>query len=219
MQYLLISKKKWNLKNYKELDKKVLFRSNINQIFIKKKKPKIIFFLHWSKKIHKNIFSKNLCIQFHCSDLPHFKGGSPVQHQVLKGLKKTMLTSFRINNKIDSGDICLKKNISLKGNARMIYERIEKTGIKMINYIIKKKNIKFIKQKNKVKFYKRRKKNDSNLLSENYPKLENIYNFIRMLDAEGYPRAFLDFKNYKIFFKKAKLLNREIKGEFQIRRK
>ena len=142
-----------------------------------------------------------------------------MQHQILKGLKKTKLTAFRVNNGIDSGDIFLKKNISLKGNASMIYERIENTAINMLNSIIQMKNIKFIKQKSKVKFYKRRKKDDSNLLSENYPKLEKIYNFIRMLDAEGYPRAFLNLKDYKIYFKKAKLINKEISGEFQIRKK
>ncbi len=219
MQYLLITKKKWNTKNFKTLNRKVIFKNKIDKKFIKKIKPKIIFFLHWSKKIHRNVYSKNLCIQFHCSNLPKFRGGSPVQNQILRGIKKTRLTAFKINEKIDAGEICLKKNLSLHGNANIIYERIEKTAINMINIIVKKKNLKFTKQKGKVKYYKRRKKEESNLLSTNHLALKNVYDFIRMLDATDYPRAFLNLQKYKIFFKNAKFYKNKINGEFKIIKK
>ena len=58
-----------------------------------------------------------MCIQFHSSDLPKFKGGSPIQNQILKEIKKTKLTAFKINNIIDGGDICMKSNILLNGKA------------------------------------------------------------------------------------------------------
>ena len=219
MQYLLITKKKWNTENFKTLNKKVIFKNKINKNLVKKIKPKIIFFLHWSKKIHKNVYSKNLCIQFHCSNLPKFRGGSPVQNQILRGIKKTQLTAFKINEKIDAGEICLKKNLSLHGNANIIYERIEKTAINMINIIAKKKNLKFTKQKGKVKYFKRRKKEESNLLSTNHIALKNVYDFIRMLDATDYPGAFLNLQKYKIFFKNAKFYKNKINGEFKIIKK
>ena len=219
MQYLLITKKKWNIKNFKILDKKVLVKNKIDQNFIKKVKPKIIFFLHWSKKIHVNLYTKNLCIQFHCSNLPNFRGGSPVQNQILRGIKKTKLTAFKINEKIDTGEICLKKNLSLHGNVNIIYERIEKTAINMINTIIKKKKLKFTKQKGKGKYFKRRKKEESNLLLTNHLALKNVYDFIRMLDATDYPRAFINLQKYKIFFKNAKFYKNKINGEFKIIKK
>lgn len=40
-----------------------------------------------------------------------------------------------------------------------------------------------------------------------------------MLDAPSYPRAFLEFKDLKIIFKKAKLKHNVLKGEFEIVRK
>ena len=219
MKYLLVSNKKWNYRNFKKLNARTIYRNNISQNLIKKLNPKIIFFIFWSKKIHKNIYTNNLCIQFHCSNLPNFRGGSPVQNQILHGLKKTKISAFRVDNKIDAGDICLKKNLSLRGSANIIYERIEKTAISMINKLVKKKNINFTKQKGKGKFYRRRKKEDSNLISSNYPKIESVYNFIRMLDAENYPKAFLNLQRYMIEFKNAKLKNNEIRGEFKIFKK
>jgi len=219
MSYILVSKKKWNVENFKKLNKKIFYTKKINQNIIKKIKPKIIFFLHWSKKIEKNIYSKNLCIQFHCSNLPSFRGGSPIQNQILNGVKKTKLTAFKMNDKIDAGEICLKKNLSLNGKASCIYERIEQTAINMISIIIKKKNIKFIKQKGKVKYCKRRKEEESNLLSLNHLTVKNVYDFIRMLDATDYPEAFLNLQKYKIFFKNAKFNKNKINGEFKIIKK
>ena len=219
MKYLLISKKNLDIKNFKKLDKRVSFKKEISETFIRKYKPDIIFFLHWSKKIHEKIYSNYLCIQFHCSDLPKFRGGSPLQHQILYGLKKTKLTAFQVNNGIDTGDICFKKNLSLSVNANTIYKLIDKISIYMINDIIKKKKIRFFKQKLKSKFYKRRKKEDSNLLKINKAKIDKIYNFIRMLDADDYPKAFINFDNYKIYFKNAKLVNNEINGTFKICKK
>ena len=95
-KYIIVSKRIWNKKNYSNLSKRFFFSKEINQRIINKINPKIIFFIHWSKKISKNIYLKNLCIQFHASDLPKFRGGSPVQNQILSNIKNTKLTAFAI---------------------------------------------------------------------------------------------------------------------------
>ena len=35
--------------------------------------------------------------------------------------------------------------------------------------------------------------------------LNTIYDYIRMLDAEGYPRAYIDFGGYRLTFEEAEL--------------
>ena len=35
--------------------------------------------------------------------------------------------------------------------------------------------------------------------------LDKIYDYIRMLDAEGYPRAYMDFGPYRLEFEQAQL--------------
>lgn len=214
---LIFSKKKWSKHNYENLDKKkFIFTKKLNFKTIKKLNPKIIFFIHWSKKIEKRIFENFLCIQFHCSDLPKFRGGSPVQNQILKGLKETKLTAFRVNNKLDSGDYCFKKKISLKGSAFQIYERLEKCAIYIIKILIKKKIIKFYKQKGLPTNYKRRLEKKSHMKDFKFNRLEKVYDFIRMLDAPGYPNAFLKLNNFKISLMKARKIGDKIAGEYII---
>ena len=80
--YLIITKRIWDKRNFLNLNNKkfkVLF--TLNKKKIQKFRPKIIFFIHWSKKISANFLKKNLCIQFHSSDLPRFRGGSAIQNQ------------------------------------------------------------------------------------------------------------------------------------------
>ena len=64
----------------------------------------------------------------------------------------------------------------------------------------------------------RRKPSQSNLsLSDN---LDQIYNHIRMLDAEGYPRAFLDFNNFRLEFSSvSKTNNKYLKANVRIFKK
>ena len=65
--------------------------------------------------------------------------GSPVQNQILLGIKKTKLTAFKMSKKIDSGPICMQENFLLNGTAFEIFKRLEKLSIKMIKKIVKKK--------------------------------------------------------------------------------
>ena len=98
---LIITKKIWDKSNFYDLNKKkYIVKNKIQKNFIKNLKPKIIFFIHWSKIIDKEIFEKYLCIQFHTSDLPFGRGGSPVQNLIALGFKKTKITAFKINSSI-----------------------------------------------------------------------------------------------------------------------
>ena len=220
MKYVVISKKTWS-KSFLSLPKSIKYFKEINLDYLEKKNPKIVFFVHYSKIIPKSIFKKFLCIQFHASDLPKFRGGSPIQNQIIKGVKKTKVSCFKVTNKIDKGDICLKKNFYLNGKAEDIYKRLEKISISMIKQIIKKKKIKFVKQQGKSSYFKRRKKENSNLNTLYGTKLNQIFDFIRMLDAKGYPNAFLNFKKYKIIFNNAKIRKneKEVYGKFKIIKK
>ena len=89
----------------------------------------------------------------------------------------------------------------------------------MINKIINKKNIRFYKQKNKGSFYPRRKPEQSNIKNINNPNLKKLYDFIRMLDANGYPNAFIEFKEFKLLLNQAKLYKNRIYGKFKIVKK
>ena len=126
MSYIVITKKIWDLKNYTKLNSNIKVFNNLNFKIIKNIDPKIIFFIHWSKYIPSFIYEKYLCIQFHASDLPKGKGGSPIQNQILNNIFKSKISAFKISDKLDSGPICMKEDLNLQGSAEQILKKIEK---------------------------------------------------------------------------------------------
>ena len=213
--FLIITKKKWNLKNFQKINKKLTILSDLNLKKVIKINPKIIFFIYWSKIIPKAIFNNYLCIQFHSSDLPKYRGGSPIQHQILSGLKKTKITAFKVNDKIDSGKVCLKKSISLKGKASEIYDRVENKCIQMISEIISKKKIIFKKQKETDLIHKRRETYESNIELFTPNKKITLYDFIRAHDADVYPKTFIKTKNFRFELFDAYSKKGSIYGKFK----
>jgi len=61
-------------------------------------------------------------INLHPSLLPKYQGPSPIQYTLLNGDKETGLTSFKINDKVDQGDIIYQKQISI--NNDITYEEL-----------------------------------------------------------------------------------------------
>lgn len=217
MKIIIITKKIWNKNNFKNFKYKQYIFKKLLKKTLKKIKPNIIFFIHWSKLISSEIYNNYNCIQFHCSDLPKFRGGSPVQNQIINGITKTKLSAFKVEKGIDSGPIYLKKKLSLLGNANNIYERMEKLALKMIEEIVK-KNIYPKKQFGKTSYFKRR-TIDESILPNNFKKTKKIYDFIRMLDATGYPKAKINIGKFVCEFYDAKYFKSKLNGKFCIKKR
>jgi len=216
MKFIIITKKKWDIKNFKNLNNNITVLTTLNKKKIKKINPKIIFFIHWSKIINKSLYKNYLCIQFHSSNLPEGRGGSPIQNQIIQNKNVTKLTAFKISKHLDSGPICLKRNLSLKGNAIDIFKRMESISIKMVKTIINKKKINFIKQKGRISFYKRRKPYQSELKIDKKMNIQYLYNFFRMLDAPGYPKGFIKVNKFKLELYNLKKINNTIIASVKI---
>ena len=209
---IIVSNKKWNdeyIKKFIKKNKTFYHVKSIRElsIILKNVSPDFIFFIHWSKYIKKNIYDKYECINFHMTDLPFGRGGSPLQNLILLGFKKTFLTAHKVSATIDSGDIYLKRRLSLKGNAKEIYIRSTEITLKMIKFIINNK-IKVKNQIGNITYFKQRQPKQSEI---DFKKdLEKIYDFIRMLDAPKYPKANLKLKKFNIEFFGAKIKNKSI---------
>ena len=119
----------------------------------------IVFIYGWSWIISNKIIDKFLCICLHPSKLPLFRGGSPIQNQILRGINKSAVSIFKMNKYIDRGDIFMQKELSLKGDMKKILFQISIIGFKITLKLLekfKKNKIKFFKQKGKQSFFKRR---------------------------------------------------------------
>jgi methionyl-tRNA formyltransferase len=213
--YIILSEKKWN-KDLVEFgnsnfpntvwtlieNNKMFTLSELNKI-----NPKKIFVPHWSYKIPEEIFNKYECVLFHMTDLPFGRGGTPLQNLIYLGYNKTKISAIRVENGIDTGPVYLKKDLELNGSGREIFIRSNEVIKTMIFEIIS-ENLKSTPQVGEPYFFKRRKKEDGNLDKTN--SIEEFYNFIRMLDIDGYPPAYLEFGNFRLEFSRASLLEKEI---------
>jgi len=166
-------------------------------------KPKYIFFPHWRWKVPDEIVNNYDCICFHETDLPFGRGGTPIQNLILRGFKETVISAIKMTPELDAGPIYIKRRLSLKGAAQNIYTRSARTVFRMIKEIIE-KNIAPRAQNGRVTFFKRRTPSQSKI-PKNVEMLEQLYDFIRMLDAEGYPHAFIESGRFRIEFTRARL--------------
>ena len=81
------------------------------------------------------------------------------------------------------------------------------------------KKIKYYNQIGKPTYFKRRKKTQSHLNFKKFKKLNKLYDFLRMLDAPGYPYAYSKLNNFKITFKNIKKIKKIIHAEINIEQK
>ena len=222
--YIILSQKSWNKSLLEDLSLKtddnwvlISSKDDFNNDNLKKINPNKIFIPHWSYIIPELIFNSYECIVFHMTDLPFGRGGSPLQNLILRGHKNTKISALKVESGIDTGDIYLKKELSLSGSAQEIYERANEVIREMIIEIVKTKPVPH-KQEGKPTLFKRRKPLMSNM--NGVDSLEKVYDFIRMLDAEGYPHAFIENEFFKFEFSGASIHSKgEILADVKIIKK
>ena len=170
--------------------------------------PKFIFFIGWSWIIKDDIINNYPCICLHPSPLPKYRGGSPMQHQIINGEKTSAVTLFEMDEGIDTGDILYQKEFSLDGDLDDIYRRVSDIGTDGVIEILEDGYQNQIKQnEEEATFYKRRKPSMSEI------KIDDISNFtasqlhdkVRALQ-DPYPNAFITCKDgAKLYIKRTEI--------------
>lgn len=163
--------------------------------------PEWIFVPHWSRLIAESIFSRWPTVIFHMSDLPYGRGGSPLQNLIQSGHNSTMLTALRCTAELDSGPIYGKEPISLLGTAEEIFIRTDGLIQTMIERIVQNCPDPQAQQGEPV-YFNRRKPEQSNIKHCPVGNLAACYDHIRMLDADGYPHAFLEVHGLRLEFRR-----------------
>ena len=72
------------------------------------------------------------------------------------------------------------------------------------------------KQVGRITTFKRRTPEESNINTLEKFSISKLYDFIRMLDAEGYPTAYINFNKLKISFNEVHLKNNKLVGRFEV---
>ena len=172
-----------------------------------------IFFVGWSEIIPKNIIENYKCYCIHPSKLPHYRGGSPLQHQIINDVKNSAVTLFQMNEKIDAGPIIDKTHLSLSGTLDDILTRVSILSSVLINSLIYKimNNISiqsYCQDESEATFFKRRTQSQSEITFLELETKTSLYlhNKIRALN-DPYPNAYIRcIDGKKLFIKKSSLL-------------
>lgn len=179
-------------------------------------KPRYVFLPHWSHIIPSNIYENFECIIFHMTDVPFGRGGSPLQNLIARGIYETNVSALRCETELDAGPVYMKHPLSLYGTAEEIYLRtsniIEKMIVEMVLH-----EPEPVPQQGEVVCFQRRKPQDSDI--SGLTELEQVFDFIRMLDADGYPRAFLETDNLRLEFKRPALRHGQVISDVIITKK
>lgn len=162
--------------------------------------PEFIFFPHWSHHIDSSIYERFECVVFHMTDLPYGRGGSPLQNLIARGIYETKISALRCVGEMDAGPIYLKNPLSLHGSAEEIFLRASNVIESMITEMLQESRDP-IPQEGLPTVFKRRRPEEGDLAIAK--SLEQVFDMIRMLDAEGYPSAFLNIGSFKLEFTRA----------------
>lgn len=222
--YIILSEKKWHTKLYESLQKQfaddrwILIdrKEDFTLSRLKELNPSSIFIPHWSYIIPEEIFSSYECIVFHMTDLPFGRGGSPLQNLIVRGFQSTQISAIKVDKGIDTGDIYLKSPLQLTGSAMEIFEQMIPVIESMIKKIILEEIIP-VPQTGEATIFQRRTPEQSNI--SQLENISEIYDYIRMLDADGYPKAFTELNGFRFEFENAQMKGEEIIAHVRIFKK
>ena len=203
---LCVGYRKWALsiyskiaKSYKDGEVRVIKSyDEYSNSFIRKYNPDFILFYGWSWMVDKDIIGNYKCIMLHPSKLPKYRGGSPIQNQIIRGVKDSAVTLFIMNEEMDAGNVVFQESMSLSGSIDDIFNRIEGLGYKGTMQFLDEPadGVKQIEED--ATYFKRRTEQQSEITLDELKResAEYLYNKIRML-GDPYPNAFIRTRDNK----------------------
>lgn len=161
-----------------------------------------LLFYGWSWIIKQDIVDNKTCVCLHPSPLPKYRGGSPIQHQIIAGEDESAVSLFKMGKELDDGPIYYQESFSLKGRLTDIFGRMVEVGSeltgKLLRDFVEGKENPVEQDQRLATSYKRRKPEESELSVDKLKDMtgRQIYDFIRALE-DPYPNAYIVGKDGK----------------------
>jgi methionyl-tRNA formyltransferase len=219
--YLVATIRTWNIQVFRDTIRKypgawhlITNEKDLTPEKIRKLNPRYIFFPHWSHIVPRSIIDSYECVCFHETDVPFGRGGSPIQNLIVRGYKQTKISALRMTKDLDGGPVYFKHYLSLQGRAEDIYIRSSKIIAGMIKKIITKELL-AKSQKGKVVVFKRRTPEQS-VIPLKLKTIDQVFDYLRMLDAQEYPQAFIERGGFKYEFSHPTLCRGVIQADVRI---
>jgi len=179
--------------------------------------PAMLFFLHWSWHVPADVHTHFPCVVFHMTDVPYGRGGSPLQNLISRGHRSTVLSAIAMTDDVDAGPVYAKAPLSLDGSAEAVYLRADALAGDLIVQILT-DGPEPQPQQGTVEVFTRRTSAMSEVPTD-LPDLDAWHDFIRMLDAEGYPSAYVDHGPFRIHLRRASRYSGNVVADAFIQRR
>ncbi len=220
MSIAIVSNKEWHRNFVREIEirtgEKVVYiedKADVNRENLSRLSPRLVFFPHWSYIIPAEVCDNFTCIIFHMTDVPFGRGGSPLQNLIARGIYETKLSAIKCGKELDAGDVYMKRPLSLWGTAEEIYMRAAERTKEMMIALIR-EDITPVPQTGEPVVFRRRNPEDGDI--SELGSLKSVFDYIRMLDAETYPAAFLNVGRLHLEFSRASLREDHILADVKI---
>ncbi len=178
---------------------------------LRKKEIEILIFIGWSWIVPKEILGGFKCVCLHPSPLPKYRGGSPLQNQIIRGEEESAVTLFFMTVGLDDGGIIEQKRFSLDGELADIFNRLAEVGAEAVMGMLDRfaeGDFSSMKQdESNATVFKRRKPAESEIRISDFKKksAKELHNFVRALQ-DPYPNAFIVCKDgKKLYILKTKM--------------
>lgn len=172
---------------------------------LKKEKADLVCFFSWSYIVREPILSEFICLCLHPSLVPQNRGGTPIQNQIIAGVKDSGVSLFRMVKDIDAGPVYKQTTMSLLGDIDSIFNRMVDLGTLLTKDLITDHingNLAFVPQKGLEKYpILKRRTPDMSKIKQTDLKItnfEDLNNKVRSL-LDPYPNAFIDIKEKRIY--------------------
>lgn len=142
-------------------------------------KPEFFFLCAYAKILGKELLDlpDRGAINLHFSLLPELRGAAPIRRAIMKGLKRTGVTTFFMNEFLDKGDLILQKEIEIKefetaGELEKRLIPIGKDTAKETISVIMNDDFKLIKQDESKKSYAKKIRKEERIIDWKLPSIE-----------------------------------------------
>jgi methionyl-tRNA formyltransferase len=170
----------------------------------------IYFLIGWSEIVPLEFYEDRLVLVLHPSPLPKYRGGSPIQHQIISGETMSAVTLFKLDPAypaVDSGPIYGALLYSLEGSLSDVLNRIATVGARLVTRAIEDFEMGALtftpQDESQATTFKRRKPEESQIPfeafnSELYATGLAVHNRVRALQ-DPYPNTYVEFEDGRLY--------------------
>jgi methionyl-tRNA formyltransferase len=171
--------------------------------------PELIVVVAYGKILPPRILTipRRGCINVHASLLPKYRGAAPIPWAIIRGEKKTGITTMLMDEGLDTGDILLQEEIDVRRDdtAETLSKRLAETGASLLIETLRKMeegSLKPVPQTGIPSYAPPLRKEDGRIKWAGTA--EDIYNFVRGMYP--WPCAYCYLKNERIKITRVEVL-------------